>query len=377
MTIRLIHTADWQIGKAFGNIPEDAAVPLRQQRIETIKTIADVATKHDADAVLVAGDVFDAFVIAERTVLQTVHAMSKFKGDWLLLPGNHDPALAEGVWRQLHRMELPANIRLLDTATPITTAAGKAVVLPAPLQRKHDSTDVTEWFDSFESEPGVFRIGLAHGSVDDRLPERGEAPNTISARRATKARLDYLALGDWHGTHKVDDRTWYSGTHETDRFKDNDSGNVLLVEIESPGAIPEVTKISVGYFRWCQLYPEIHGDHGSDDVHQAIAALGEPFENLVIQLVPRGTADLRTRHLISKVVASWDALVRYLDYREDNLIGEASQDDLEQLGTSGLVADAVRKLRALTESEDAEEAEAARLALQILFVEHKQLAAKK
>ncbi len=378
MTIRLIHTADWQIGKPFGNIPDEAAVPLRQQRIDTIKKIATLATKYSADAVLVAGDVFDSFAIAEKTLLQTIHAMSAFTGVWLLMPGNHDPALAEGVWRQLHRMDLPENIKLLDNADPVELLGGKAIVLPAPLQRKHDSTDVTEWFDAYKTDARVIRIGLAHGSVDDRLPERGEAPNTISARRAEKADLDYLALGDWHGTHKVDDRTWYSGTHETDRFKDNDSGNVLLVEIVAHKEKPTVTKIPVGHFRWRQLMPEIHAEHGSEDINQAILALGEPSENLVIQLTPRGVASLKVRHLINKVVASWDALVRYLDYREDNLIGEASEEDLQQLGTSGFIGDAVRDLQLIaSQAENPEDMEIANLALQILFLEHKQLAGKK
>jgi hypothetical protein len=376
--IRFLHTADWQIGKPFGNIPDEAAVPLRQQRIETVKKIAALATKEKCDAVLVAGDVFDSFAIAEKTIYQTIHAMSGFAGPWLLMPGNHDPALAEGVWRELHRMDLPENIKLVDAAEVVTLQGGSAVVLPAPLQRKHDSTDVTEWFDTYATDPGVIRLGLAHGSVDDRLPERGEAPNTISARRATKANLDYLALGDWHGTHRVDERTWYAGAPETDRFKDNDSGNVLLVDIEAAGATPKVEKIRVGHYRWMQLAPALHTEHGSEEIHRAINELGEPFDNLVLQLTPRGVADLQTCHQISKVVASWDALVRYLDYRDDELIGEASAQDLEQLGADGFVGDAVRMLRQkAAQTESPEESDAATLALQILFVEHKQLAGKK
>jgi DNA repair exonuclease SbcCD nuclease subunit len=110
MSFRFIHTADWQIGKPFGNIPEEAAVPLRQQRIDTVKKIAAHARTEKVDAVLVAGDVFDSFAIAEKTLLQTINAMAGFTGLWLLLPGNHDPALVEGVWREMHRMELPDNM---------------------------------------------------------------------------------------------------------------------------------------------------------------------------------------------------------------------------------------------------------------------------
>src|SRR5262249_44947032 len=117
--IRFIHTADWQIGKPFGNIPDEAAVPLRQQRIDTVKRIAALAVSDKCDAVVVAGDVSDSFAIAEKTIFQTIHAMSGFTGPWLLMPGNHDPALAEGVWRELHRMDLPSNIKLLDSAEPV------------------------------------------------------------------------------------------------------------------------------------------------------------------------------------------------------------------------------------------------------------------
>ena len=62
-------------------------------------------------------------------------------------------------------------------------------------------------------------------------------PRTRStADRAAAARLDYLALGDWHGTLEIAPRTWYAGTPEPDRFRANDAGNVLLVELDEPGA---------------------------------------------------------------------------------------------------------------------------------------------
>ena len=43
MGFRFIHTADWQIGKPFGNIPGDAGAELRAQRIRTVAKIAELA----------------------------------------------------------------------------------------------------------------------------------------------------------------------------------------------------------------------------------------------------------------------------------------------------------------------------------------------
>jgi len=49
--------------------------------------------------------------------------------------------------------------------------------------------------DGAATPPGVLRIGLAHGSVVN-FGSECEATNPIDPARATKARLDYLALGD-------------------------------------------------------------------------------------------------------------------------------------------------------------------------------------
>ena len=69
--------------------------------------------------------------------------------------------------------------------------------------------------DAAETPRDAVRVGLAHGSVANRLPE-GDAKNEIAEDRATTANLDYLALGDWHGTMEIAPKTWYSGTPEPD-----------------------------------------------------------------------------------------------------------------------------------------------------------------
>lgn len=248
-----LHTADWQIGKQFANIEGDAGVMLRRQRIESISKLAAEARKRKVDAILVAGDVFETNEVSGKTVLQTFIAMGDgFEGKWFLLPGNHDSAEQNSVWERIKKNMSSQNIIVLDKPEPFFLPEFGAVILPAPLQRRHDSRDLTKWYDDFASDDNVIRIGLAHGSMDNRLQHRGEAANTISDTRAVSAKLDYLALGDWHGTLSIAERTWYSGTHETDRFKSNDPGNVLHVVINEPGAQPEVEKIAVGHYQWCQ-----------------------------------------------------------------------------------------------------------------------------
>jgi DNA repair exonuclease SbcCD nuclease subunit len=377
MAVKFLHTADWQIGKPFARFPEEAAVPLREQRIETVKKIAALAVQHSVDAVLVAGDVFEFETVAERTLHKTIHAMSGFSGPWLMLPGNHDPAIDDGVWCQLKALDPPSNIVILDKAQTFPLENKAAVVLSAPLMRRHEPADVTEWFDSASSPPGCIRIGLAHGSVDNRLPERGDAPNTISDARAQRARLDYLALGDWHGTLQIAERTWYAGTHETDRFRANDSGNVLLVTIDSAGKPPLVQTIPVGHYRWRQLSVDVGGTGGVEQLGRALEQLPPPLETIVLQLSLRGSATLETRTVIDRLIARYAALLRYLDYRDEQLVTSAADSDLEELCTSGVLAETVRQLQQICQNAEQPEREQAQLALQILYAEHKQLAGKR
>ena len=63
--------------------------------------------------------------------------MRGFAGPWVLLPGNHDAALAEGVWSRLERLGRPHELLLATRTEPIALADGGLVVLPAPLTERH------------------------------------------------------------------------------------------------------------------------------------------------------------------------------------------------------------------------------------------------
>jgi DNA repair exonuclease SbcCD nuclease subunit len=147
VAFRFIHTADWQIGKAFANFIGDPGADLRGQRIKTVERIAEVARENVVDAVLVAGDAFDSNDVSERTLVRTVEALKPFQGTWVFLPGNHDAALAHSVWTRLRAMDLPSNIVIADRPVPVDQWQGRATVLPAPLRRRREALDQTEWFD--------------------------------------------------------------------------------------------------------------------------------------------------------------------------------------------------------------------------------------
>jgi metallophosphoesterase superfamily enzyme len=57
--MRLIHTSDWHVGKAFRFADDATRAVLRDERLEVISRIGRLAEEHGVSAVLVAGDTYD------------------------------------------------------------------------------------------------------------------------------------------------------------------------------------------------------------------------------------------------------------------------------------------------------------------------------
>jgi DNA repair exonuclease SbcCD nuclease subunit len=367
MAIRFLHTADLQIGKTFGQFPSEVASALRTARIDTLKQIAVLARDRGVDAVLIAGDCFDDIAVSDETLRRFKVALEPFAGIWIVLPGNHDPAIAESPWTRLRRLSLPCNVIIADEPEQIPIS-DKAVVLPAPLRRRRDAADLTEWFDTAETEDGLIRIGLAHGSVREFLPEACESANPVALHRAERARLDYLALGDWHGRLQVSERTWYSGTPEPDRFRFNEAGYVLDVKIEDIGAAVSVEAIAVGKYRWMRRTVEIIPG-GAEAVRYKFPS--EEAERLILRADLCGTIDLATRASLDEVISDLRARAFHLELDESGLTAEPTEDDLDGIDSTGFVRSAIDRLR---ENPAGLNGETARRALALLYGMHRQTA---
>ena len=165
-------------------------------------------------------------------------------------------------------MGLPDNVIVHVASEPRVFEDDGFALLPAPLQYRRTLRDPTAYMDDVDTPDGIARIGLAHGTVTGFGSEDKDVPNYINPDRPSSARLAYLALGDWHGKKKINNRTWYSGTHETDAFDVEGGGEALLIEIENGGDPPIVTPVETGQYRWLKLREQINS---RDDI-DALAA---------------------------------------------------------------------------------------------------------
>lgn len=367
---RFIHTADWQIGKQFGQFEREEAAFLADQRIATVAAIGELATRHSVDAVLVAGDVFDMQALSSRTLHRLAKAMESFSGPWILLPGNHDAALAESVWRQWQRkVRLPSNIHLALEPGVIELADAGLAVLCAPLTQRHSRQDLTRSFRHWETSPGLVRVGLAHGSVQGILPDEMETHNPISPERPADANLDYLALGDWHGTLVVNDRTAYSGAPETDVFRNNDSGNVLEVTIEWPGAMPTIVGHPISHFFWREHSRRLII---SEDLVSLREELADADRRTVLKLHLEGTLDLSAHQELRHWLEELEARVHALQLDDKGLTLLPSESDIANLRADGYLAEVIGEL-SLEQENDEISREALRLLLQKLAMRQQEI----
>lgn len=359
---RFLHTADWQIGRQYGRFEPEDAVALAEARFTAVERLARLATEERVDAVLVAGDIFDAQTLSERTLHRTFQALAGFSGPWIMIPGNHDAALAESIWTHARRIgAIPDNVHLLVAPEVTLFDEIGVAILPAPLTQRQTHRDLTAWFDEAETPPELVRIGLAHGSVEGQLAEGIDASNPIAADRAASARLDYLALGDWHGLKQIDERTWYSGTPEQERFKDNGAGQALLVTLDGPGAEPQVEARPIGQHGWYAWRQRLSV---ASDLDALLAELDKLPPMSVLDLTLEGQLDLAGHQRLEQALGAAAGRHRSLQVETSELALAPTDEDIADLHADGYLGHVIAELQHRQEAGN--EREVAREALGIL-----------
>ncbi len=267
-----IHAADWQVGMKAAHVGAVGG-RIREVRLEAARKVVEVAGPHGAEFILLAGDTFEDNGVDRVLVQKVADILGKSAAPVYIIPGNHDPLVPGSVWDHPVWGE-QEKVRVLKAPEPIEVPGG--MLYPCPVLEKHSRKDPTAWIDATQADG--LRIGIAHGTVEGMPQVAPDHP--IPRDAALRTGLDYLALGHWHSTASYEDpagvaRMAYSGTHETTRFGERDSGNVLVVEIAKAGAAPALTPIKTGSLAWVTLDEEI----GQEGDLARVRALVEKAEN--------------------------------------------------------------------------------------------------
>lgn len=381
--MKLLHTADWQLGKPFASIEdEDNQAVVRRARMDAIKEIARIAGEESVEAVLVAGDLFDSPSAKASVVSAALAEIGKIPSPVYAIPGNHDHGGPGSLWSQpffqAEREQLAPNLVLCAEAESL---AGEGFVLfPCPLMRRAEISDTTAWLrdpDPLASSE-LPRIVLAHGSVldfsggaDDPEDDAG-AVNRIALERLPMEEIDYIALGDWHGTKQVGPKAWYSGTHEYDRFAKGDAytaGQVLVVEVER-GKDPVVTPHATGQLAWHAYVWDFHDDGDLDRlVEWSEATFGSRTQTDLLKLHLRGALGLEASQRLDQLLQQLSARLLRLKLTNDAVLAPTTEELAAFVEDPGnpLVARVATSLHALAGDQPGT-AETARFALRELYL---------
>lgn len=346
--MKFIHTADWQIGKSFRQFGDREAV-LARARLEAIESIGKLTMEEGAAHVLVAGDIYDSEVPTRQTLLAPLERMRLFPAvHWHLIPGNHDPHRPQGVWDRARAESLPANVHLHLGPEPFELGE-HAVLLPAPLTRKSEGGDLTEWMDRAATPVGRARIGLAHGAVAG-FGSGGDAVNPIDPGRPQRAGLAYLALGDWHRTMQIARDVWYAGTPEPDRAGSQEVGQALVVELAGPDGPVTVTPRRVGTFRWLSLTEHLADEAAVADLEAKLRALPD-LSSLVLRLQLEGHLPLAARADLERRLQGLAAILFDLAADYSKLMLRPTVEDLDSIELGGVLREAADRLMAMAAAE--------------------------
>jgi DNA repair exonuclease SbcCD nuclease subunit len=396
--MRFLHAADLHLGLRVTRFGSDANGRVQEARLKAVEVMVDQAKARAVDFVLIAGDLFDDNHVDAATSRRALEMLETVNRPVYIIPGNHDPLTADSVFaRPPWSMISDGCVRMLRTAEPVSLPGG--TLLPCPLFAKNSLDDPTRWMPPRESGDIGIRIGLAHGSLNDRdnLPPDD---HLIDRHTVDAKGLDYLALGHWHAPYRHADRngvvrTVYPGVHEpmrfrespdfstgwsaysntarTDLFSDDGKGRALIVTIEQAGAPPIIDEIETGRFQWRD---ESHTLRDEQELSALIDELGhrENQDNQLLRLHLSGTlpasALMRLDELDATLAGGQGGILsryRWAELDAERLHAEPTDGEIQDLAGSGIVRAVYERLKSEAGSADPQVQSLARQSLLILY----------
>ena len=266
--MRLIHTSDWHLGRTLHG------ADLLGYQDSFLDWLHGQAVSHRADAVVVAGDIYDRAVPPLDAVRLLDTALTRFARDGIpvvLTSGNHDSAVRLGFGSALSESAgVHLRTALADIARPVLLrdSGGEVAVYGIPYLlpdavmadldcgRSHEAV-LAAAAGRIRADAAARGIGrtvvIAHAFVTGALPAESERDIRVGGVATVPASVfagfSYVALGHLHGQQEIGAGgggpvVRYSGSPLAFSFGEkNHVKSVTLAEIDDAGQVT-VTKLA-------------------------------------------------------------------------------------------------------------------------------------
>ena len=236
----------------------------RTYSLGVLEEIIARAQTSKADAVIIAGDLFDTFedLLALRESVTAICA--PYEGQLFFVPGNHEDLKKRG--RDLQAVDL--NPLMVLDRTPfdfrqISIAGEQIELLTVPHQGEGIFVDIQQ----VPPKSAPVRLAIAHGSVQGLTysgPETKENGVAIDAETFVRLAVDYVALGHIHSArHRFEGTTElrYAGSARVWRRGESGPRQGVTLKIENGKVQTETFDIiAAGQYRLVEVVIGPQGD---------------------------------------------------------------------------------------------------------------------
>lgn len=228
--VRLVHSSDLHIEDAGPHAPPGRGAA----GIAGLAAVLATARALDADAVLLAGDTFDHGRIGGAMLARAAGLIAQAGRPVVLLPGNHDAALPDCLFRRAGLLDLPH-------VTVLGVAEERVALEALDLEiwgRAHRGLDALQPLGAPPPRRARWQVAMAHGHYVPAEEARWDAHRAwrITDEALRAARADYVALGHWDRAVRVgpaEVAAYYSGSPDL-------AGTVNLVTLSAGVAVERV-----------------------------------------------------------------------------------------------------------------------------------------
>jgi DNA repair exonuclease SbcCD nuclease subunit len=206
--IVLVHTSDLHVDDGHKANAHDGTEGLRRV-IETAKAVG-------SDVLLLVGDTFDNHRVPESILRRSAAMLAAAGLPVVILPGNHDPALPNCLFRKAGITDLP-NVRVLGITDP-EAVHFEQLDLEIWGHAHRDFNDM-EPLRAPRPRRTRWQVALAHGhyAAQSEWHEHAHRSWLIGDHHLAATEAHYVALGHWDRAVAVGDGTvpaYYSGSPE-------------------------------------------------------------------------------------------------------------------------------------------------------------------
>lgn len=370
--MRFVATGDWQLGMTAHYLSAEARPRFHRARLDAVKRIGEIAAEQSCEFVVVCGDVFESNQLDRAIISRTFDVLNAFTVPVVLLPGNHDPLDAASIYDSpAFTSRQPDHVHVLRDSEPFEVIPNVEIV-GAPWFSKRPQGDLVAQAaqNLAEVAPGTVRIIAGHGAVSTLDPDRESLAtiDTDSLRAVVKeGRAQFVALGDRHATYSVDETIWYPGAPEVTSRREDDPGNILLVDLDPQTHASSVEKVHIGRWSYLVVEEDVNSDEDVSRLEQRLTDIPDK-DSTAVWLILRGTLSTAAKSRLDEVLdhaADLFALVSLWD-RHTDIAVVAADEDFADLGLSGYLQETLDELAESATGEDSSSA-AAQDALGLLY----------